>query len=462
MAGIRYWDAIDPSLFEQPEPRTGEQYATPGAADLAYQRLSRVIAVPAGGGRLSFQVTRDTEEEWDYFFVEAHRPGTDDWTTLPDLNGHTAQEIGPSCPDSLDQHPFLTHYLTGGDEACSPSGSTGDWHAATGQSEGYEAWSIDLSAYAGQSVEIALSVVTDQSFAFGGAYVDDVVGPNGAGTTSFEDDDNPLDGWVVAGPPTGSPGNTSDWQVATEALTPSTGDNARAALNRQPEIIDFLSGLFGKYPFGQGGGIVDNDPGLGFALENQTRPIYAQGWFSTPGDNTSVVVHEIAHQWTGDSLALAGWQHIWLNEGFASYTEWLWSEDQGGDTAQQIYDLYATRPADDPFWELKIGDPGPTHLFDGPVYDRGAMTLHALRTEIGDEDFFDVLREWVASQSGGNVTTAEFQALAEQVSGEDLNAFFETWLFTPSKPPGITPAPGTKSKKAALTQRTLDKVTARR
>ena len=172
-----------------------------------------------------------------------------------------------------------------------------------------------------------------------------MVGPNGAGTTSFEADADPLDGWTVAGPPTGSPGNTSDWQVATEAITPSTGDNARAALNRQPEIIDFLSGLFGKYPFGQAGGIVDNDPGLGFALENQTRPIYAQGWFSTPGDNTSVVVHEIAHQWTGDYLALAGWQHIWLNEGFASYMEWLWSEDQGDGTAQEIFDAYAeTRP----------------------------------------------------------------------------------------------------------------------
>ena len=64
------------------------------------------------------------------------------------------------------------------------------------------------------------------------------------------------------------------------------------------------------------------------------------------------MVHEIAHQWTGDDLAVAGWQHIWLNEGFASYTEWLWAEHEGFVTAQEIYDFYTTIPADDEFWEL--------------------------------------------------------------------------------------------------------------
>ena len=90
------------------------------------------------------------------------------------------------------------------------------------------------------------------------------------------------------------------------------------------------------------------------------------------------------------------------------------------------------------------------------------MTLHALRTEIGDEDFFDLLKEWISSQSGGNVTTAEFQALAERVSGEDLDAFFQTWLFTPSKPAGIAPAAVTKSKKSSLPKGLLDKAHVRR
>jgi len=205
VAGIKYWDAIDPTLFEQPEPRTGDQYLISGQADKAYQRLSRVFVVPAGGGRLSFRVTRDTEPDWDFFFVEAHTPGTNDWTTLPDLNGHTTSETGASCPEWLSTHPFLTHYQTAApSETCTSRGSTGDWHAATGPSDGCETWIIDLSAYAGKSVEISLSVAADAVFAYPGVYLDDVVGPNGIGSTSFYAYADSLDGWAVAGQPSGS------------------------------------------------------------------------------------------------------------------------------------------------------------------------------------------------------------------------------------------------------------------
>ena len=91
-------------------------------------------------------------------------------------------------------------------------------------------------------------------------------------------------------------------------------------------------------------------------------------------------------------------------------------------------------PADDPFWPLTIGDPGPDALFDGAVYQRGAMTLHALRLAVGDDAFFRILRKWAASKRGGNGTTAEFIELAERISGQDLDALFTTWLFTPAKP----------------------------
>ncbi|MBA4609081.1 immune inhibitor A [Aeromicrobium sp. Marseille-Q0843] len=441
VAGIDYWDAIDPVLYEQPEPRTGERYAINGGENSAYQRLSRVIDVPAAGGELSFHVARDTEPGWDHFFVEARPVGTEDWTTLPDANGHTTREVGNACPGWLTLHPFLTHYQTDdGAGGCTAEGTTGEWHAVSGASDGYEQWRLDLSAYAGRSVEVALSVVGDESVAYNGVYVDDVVAPGGAGSTSFEADADPLDGWAATGAPAGSPGNASDWRTATESAGPSTGENAEEALAREPEIIDFLDDILGPYPFGESGGIVDDDPGLGFALENQTRPIYAQGWFTSPGDNTSVVVHELAHQWTGDDLALEAWQHIWLNEGFASYMEWLWSQDGGGASAQEIFDFYAAIPADDPFWATVIGDPGPEHIFDGPVYDRGAMALHALRLEIGDGDFFRLLRRWTAMQAGGNVRTDEFTSLAERVSGEDLDAFFTAWLFTPEKPAGLPEA----------------------
>ena len=178
---------------------------------------------------------------------------------------------------------------------------------------------------------------------------------------------------------------------------------------------------------------------MGFALENQTRPVYSKDFFEEGDvtDNDSVITHELAHQWTGDNLALGRWQDIWLNEGFATYMEWLWSQDQGRDSVQDIFDSFATIPADDPFWDFTIGDPGPDHLFDIQVYDRGAMTLHALRQKIGDAAFFRLVKKWTSTYAGGNVTTPKFVALAEQVSGKQLDGFFHTWLYTSTKPASL-------------------------
>ena len=428
-------------LRRTPQPRTGSRFAISQAADTTYKRLSRTFDVPAGGGELSFWVTRDTEPNWDYFFVEAHVVGSDAWTTLPDLEGNTSDDTGFACPYWLGLHPFLTHYQTdNGDGTCSPSGtSEGQWWAASGASAGYERWRVDLTPYAGQRVEVSLSYASDDFYQLGGVYIDDVTWSGGAGSTSFEDDGDTFDGWTVPGAPAGSSPNANDWIVGTAADAPaSIGDLARGTLARQPEILDFLAGLFGSYPFSAAGGIVDDTDRIGFALENQTRPIYAKGFFENrTGDLTSGVVHELAHQWVGDDLAVAAWQHIWLNEGFASYTEWLWSEREGGDTADDIFGFLASIPADDPFWSLTIGDPGPAALFDGPVYFRGAGTLHALRLLVGDRDFFRILRTWTTQHAGGNVTTSEFIDLAERISGRNLESFFDDWLFTPAKPPGL-------------------------
>ena len=158
-------------------------------------------------------------------------------------------------------------------------------------------------------------------------------------------------------------------------------------------------------------------------------------FFFDPVSGEDVVVHELAHQWYGDSLAVAQWQHIWLNEGFATYAEWLWSGDVGRGTPQEIFDFYySVIPDDDPFWQVVIGDPGPDLLFDIAIYYRGAMTLQQLRVAVGDDDFFRILERWAQKREGDNVTTDEFIALAEKISGEELDALFETWLFTPGKP----------------------------
>ena len=212
--GIEIRDAIDPVLFRQPTPRTGALYAISGGDNNGFKRLSRVINVPTGGGRLSFWVARDTEPDWDFFAVEAHPVGRQHLDDLgrrerPQQRGH-----GAACPYWFGIHPFLTHYQSADDQECAPTGTTGTWNAASGQSDGYEQWTVDLSPYAGAAVQVSLSVISDDLVSLPGVYVDDVVGPGGQGSTSFEADGDQLDGWVVSGPPADSPGNASDWRVA--------------------------------------------------------------------------------------------------------------------------------------------------------------------------------------------------------------------------------------------------------
>jgi len=181
-----------------------------------------------------------------------------------------------------------------------------------------------------------------------------------------------------------------------------------------------------------GGGIVDVSS-LGFALENQTRPIYSELFFTDSVSGDSVIVHELAHQWFGDHVTLRSWQHIWLNEGFATYAEWLWYEHEGFGTTQDVFDAWFDgMDPDNPFWSVVIGDPGPDSLFDTAVYVRGAMTLHQLRLEVGDTAFFELLQRW--ARRSRLVTSDDFLALAEEVTGQPLDELFQTWLFASEKP----------------------------
>ena len=236
------------------------------------------------------------------------------------------------------------------------------------------------------------------------------------------------------------------YDAVDSALTGGLRQEIDSSLARQGEVLDLLSAAFGPYPFSTVGAIVDNQDDLFFALETQTRPVYSKlFWLDNAGNpvnGDSVVVHELAHQWFGDDVAVARWQDIWLNEGFATYAEWLWEEYEARATPQETFQAsYDAIPADDPFWAVVIGDPGVDFLFDNAVYVRGAMTLQALRNEVGDEIFWEIIRGWAATKSGGNGTTEEFIAYAEQVSGEQLDELFETWLYTPQKPPASAVSP---------------------
>jgi hypothetical protein len=437
--GIRFWDAIDVDLLGPPaSPRSGSQFAISQRGGPSYKRLQRTIAVPGGGVTVSFWVTRDTEPNWDFFFVEAHTVGMNDWTTLPDLNGHTSQDTGFACPFWHFLHPFLAHYQTANDDGtCEPTGDAGDWHAVSGWSEGYEQWRVDLSAFAGRNVELSLTYASDDIFQRQGVFVDDIVVSTGAGSTSFEDDGNAMDGWTVPGAPADSVApNPNDWIAGTANDTPEPlGTEIRRVFALQDDVIEFFEPRFGDYPFKSSGGIVDDVKGLGLALENQTRAIYGDDFFFDPVSAEDIVVHELAHQWYGNSVSVAGWQHIWLNEGLTTYAEWLYSEEAGRGTAQETFDFwYGLFSEDDPFWTLPVGDPGPDFLFEFPVYARGAMTVHQLRLAVGDRDFFRILRGWAKTNEDGNVTTDQFIAYAERVSGEELSDLFETWLFTTTKP----------------------------
>ncbi|MDJ0345932.1 M1 family metallopeptidase [Streptomyces sp. H10-C2] len=211
------------------------------------------------------------------------------------------------------------------------------------------------------------------------------------------------------------------------------GEDRSGVLRKIPEILDWESALFGPYPFSSTGAIVDrvDREVVGYALENQTKPVFPGDTEGTTLDEPTLV-HELAHQWFGDSVTPRTWQGMWLNEGFATYTEWLWDEQHGGDSVQKHFD---TAYADDAQWEFPPADPGSAeNVSDAPVYGRGAMVLHKVRQAVGDKDFFTILRTWAVEHRHGNVNTAEFTAWCEKHSGKNLSGLFAAWLYGDGRP----------------------------
>jgi hypothetical protein len=194
---------------------------------------------------------------------------------------------------------------------------------------------------------------------------------------------------------------------------------------------------YGEYPFSWAGGIVDNTPSVSYSLETQTKPVYPLAIAASE----STVAHELAHQYFGDSVSVARWEDIWLNEGFAEFSSWYYDEKaNGGTTTKQTFDdTYAAHPEGDAFWSVPPARPADgADLFDtNAMYTRGAMTLAALRQKLGDVTFFAILRRWVTDHRYGNVQTSDFIALVKERSGLDpgrVDQFFQDWLYNADRP----------------------------
>lgn len=213
-----------------------------------------------------------------------------------------------------------------------------------------------------------------------------------------------------------------DYYVYSEDLA-----DAQTDFSEMPAMMRYFELTFGDYPF------VEDQYGMsafawGGAMEHTANTSY--GYLLITGTNYYdwVVVHELAHQWWGDSLSPQTWADIWLNEGFATYSEALWSENVGGPSALQDYMISLWRASfDGPLYD-------PIELFGATSYDKGGWVLHMLRGAMGDAAFFATLRDWYVNNKDGVVNTAQFQATAETRHGNSLDWFFDEWVYGPNRP----------------------------
>lgn len=211
-------------------------------------------------------------------------------------------------------------------------------------------------------------------------------------------------------------------------------DNFDQDFADQPKMMKLFVKLFGPYPLATGYTVVVTDDDLEIPLEAQGISIFGANHCDGEGTAERLIAHELAHQWFGNSVTAKRWRHIWLHEGFACYAEWLWSEHSGGPTTDEWATHYYRRLAESPE-DLVLADPGPRDMFDDRVYKRGAMTLHALRRRIGDDNFFALLRDWTARYRHSTAVTDDFTGLASNYADESLRPLFSAWLYSEALPP---------------------------
>ncbi len=201
---------------------------------------------------------------------------------------------------------------------------------------------------------------------------------------------------------------------------------------RTPDMLQFLSEIYGTYPY-MGEKYAHVAAPIGGAMENQTNTFIntSAGW----GSNWDwVIVHEMGHQWWGDWVTLGTWADIWLNEGFATYTEALWWEHRYGNSGLRAYvsQIFETYLHGEPYPPYPVYDPN--YMWGVVVYEKGASVLHMLRYIVGDSAFFQILRTYGERYAYGNAITSEFIEIVDLIAGQDLGWFFDEWVFAPGHP----------------------------
>ena len=215
---------------------------------------------------------------------------------------------------------------------------------------------------------------------------------------------------------------------------PDYPDYLREHYKALPKMIEFLNNLYGTYPFKEYGVVIANGDTLlckgAGADETQSLSTFCPDYSMA---DEQVIIHELAHQWFGDSVSLKNWKDVWLKEGMATYVEWQWLTKNkdlkilNNVVKVQMVGYYPS---------TATGNPPADQLYRQEVYKGGALVFHALRLKVGDDTFFKIMRAYLKEYQGKAAGTEDFIAVAEKVSGQDLKAFFDSWLST-NKIPGF-------------------------
>ena len=209
--------------------------------------------------------------------------------------------------------------------------------------------------------------------------------------------------------------------------------NFETDFGRQSQMMKLFVKLFGPYPLAGGYTVVVTDDDLEIPLEAQGISVFGANHCDGQRNSERLIAHELAHQWFGNSVTVQRWRHIWLHEGFACYAEWLWSEHCGERTADEHARHYHQKLLNSA-QDLVLADPGPRDMFDDRVYKRGALTLHALRSQIGDTNFFALLKDWTDRHRHSSAVTDDFTDLAAHHSEDSLRELWIAWLYSPKVP----------------------------